>query len=87
MQQELLNRTDTRMTEIAEIAADLFSASVEDVVAAESFVDDVEADSLLAIELLAQLEKRYAIAISENALPRMVNLRETYAVVAEYAGW
>jgi len=87
MPSELLNPTDTRMREIAEIAADLFSATPDEVSAAESFVEDVEADSLLTIELLAQLEKRYAIAISENALPRMVNLRETYAVVAEYAGW
>jgi acyl carrier protein len=87
MSQELLTPLDTRLDEIAELAADLFSVTKPEVVAAESFVDDLEADSLLAIELLAQLEKRYAIAISESALPRMTNLPGTYAVVAEYAGW
>lgn len=79
--------TGTRLHEIAELAADLFSVEVPEVIAAESFVDDVEADSLLAIELLAQLEKRYGITIPEQELPRLVNLRSTYELVAEYAGW
>ncbi|MGQ0838602.1 acyl carrier protein [Actinokineospora sp.] len=76
-----------RLAEIAELAADLFSVSVEEVVGAESFIEDVEADSLLVIQLLVQLEKRYGVPIPDTELPRLVNLRATYELVAEYAGW
>lgn len=87
MQQELIDATEARMDEIAEIAADLFSVTAAEVRSAGSFVDDLGADSLLAIELLVQLEKRYAITIPESELPRMVNLRGAYDATAEHAGW
>ncbi|MCJ1678500.1 acyl carrier protein [Streptomyces sp. APSN-46.1] len=76
-----------RLAEIRDIAADLFSVEPEEVEAAESFVNDLDADSLLAIELLSQLEKLYDIHIPEGDVPRMVNLRATYELVAEIAGW
>lgn len=87
MQHDVLDPATTRMDEIAAIAADLFCATTAEIAAAESFVDDVDADSLLTIELLSRLEKRYGITIPESALIRIVNLRDTYAVVAESAGW
>ena len=76
-----------RFGELAELAADLCSVDVEQVVAAESFVDDIDVDSLLAIQLLVQLEKRYGVTIPDTELPRLVNLRATHELVAEYAGW
>ncbi|TDV54808.1 acyl carrier protein [Actinophytocola oryzae] len=87
MQHTVLDPVRTRMDEIAAIAADLFCVTTEEIFAAESFVDDTDADSLLAIELLSRLEKRYGVTIPETSLIRIVNLRETYAVVAESAGW
>jgi acyl carrier protein len=87
MDQEVIDIEQSRLGEIAELAADLFSATVEQVVAATSFVDQLEVDSLLAIELLVQLEKRYGIRIPEADGNRMTDLAGTYAVVAEIAGW
>lgn len=87
MNQATEQSADERLAEIRDIAADLFAADPQEVEAAESFVDDLDADSLLAIELLTQLEKRYGVLISEEAVPRMVNLKATYQVVAETAGW
>jgi acyl carrier protein len=75
------------LTEIAEIAADLFSVTAEEVAAASSFIDDLETDSLLAVELLSKLEHRYSIRIPDSDVPRMANLHGTYEVVAEHAGW
>ena len=75
------------LTEIAEIAADLFSVTAEEVAAAGSFIDDLETDSLLAVELLSKLEHRYSIRIPDSDVPRMTNLHGTYEVVAEHAGW
>jgi acyl carrier protein len=87
MQHNVLDPVQSGMDEIAAIAADLFCVTTEEVVDAESFVEDTGADSLLAIELLSRLEKRYGVTIPESSLIRIVNLRETYAVVAESAGW
>jgi acyl carrier protein len=87
MNQDVIDIEQTRLNEIAELAADLFSATVEQVVAADSFVDQLEVDSLLAIELLVQLEKQYGIRIPEAEGTRMTDLRSTYAVVAEIVGW
>jgi acyl carrier protein len=79
--------TDLRLREIAEMAADLFTVPVEQVLTADDFIEDLGADSLLAIELLTQLEKRYGVTIPEDELPNMANLRSTYDIVAERAGW
>ncbi|MBT2510612.1 acyl carrier protein [Streptomyces sp. ISL-98] len=79
--------TAARIAEIRDIAADIFSVEPEEVEAAESFVTDLDADSLLAIELLSQLEKKYDIHIPEGEVPRLVTLRATYEVVAEISGW
>jgi len=87
MNQEVIDIEQSRLGEIAELAADLFSATVEQVVAATSFADQLDVDSLLAIELLVQLEKQYGIRISEAHGARLTDLRSTYAVVAEIAGW
>ncbi|MFE5729531.1 acyl carrier protein [Streptomyces sp. NPDC056528] len=78
---------DERLAEIRDLAAELFDADPAAVESARSFVDDLEADSLLAIEMVTQLEKRYGVLISEEAIPRMVNLKATFEVVAEIAGW
>jgi acyl carrier protein len=76
-----------RLAEIRDIAADLFSVEPDEVEAAGNFVNDLDADSLLAIELLAQLEKHFDVTIDEAAMARMISLQATYAVVAESAGW
>lgn len=79
--------TARRTAEIRDIVADLFSAEPADVEAATSFVNDLEADSLLAIELLTHLEKRYGVTIPETEIVDMVSLKATYEVVARNAGW
>jgi acyl carrier protein len=51
------------------------------------FVDEYEADSLRAIEILARLETKFGISIPQNELPKMNTVRNVYAVVCEHAGW
>ena len=47
------------------------------------FKEDHDADSLLAIEILAHLEKAFGVIIDQSELPRLVNLEGVYAVVVE----
>jgi acyl carrier protein len=51
------------------------------------FVEDYEADSLQAIEILARIEKIFHVDIPQSDLPRMVNLNAVYDITAEHAGW
>jgi acyl carrier protein len=51
------------------------------------FVDDHGADSLMAIEILARIERDLGVRVPQEALGEMTNLTEVYRVVAEHAGW
>ena len=51
------------------------------------FVEEYEADSLRAIEILARIEKHYKVEIPQAELNEMRNLKAVYDVVARYAGW
>ena len=83
----ITHEREERLAEIADMIADLFSVSADEVRAATSFVDELGADSLLAIELLTQLEKRYQVVIPEEEMTQLINLETTFAVVACRAGW
>jgi acyl carrier protein len=51
------------------------------------FVEEHEADSLLAIEILARIERDLGVFIPQDALPEMTNLCSVWAIVARHAGW
>jgi acyl carrier protein len=84
--------TDTvkvgRIGQIRDIVAETFSARPGDVEAARSFEDELDTNSLLAINLLVALEEEFGVSIHNDELPRlMMNLDTAYEVVAECAGW
>ena len=75
------------LDEIREIAAEVLEIEPEEIRETSSFAEEHEADSLRAIEILARIEKKYGVEIPQSDLPKMVNLRAVYDVVAQYAGW
>ena len=78
--QERVEQLRTLITEVLELEpGELTDTS--------SFVDDHEADSLLAIEILARIERDLGVAIAQESLVEMTNLTAVYAVVARSAGW
>ena len=66
-------------TEITELDAD----SIED---GSHLVMDLGADSMAALELMAALEKRYAIVIDPECLPEMHSLGSITALVGRVQG-
>ncbi|MFE9203285.1 acyl carrier protein [Micromonospora sp. NPDC007230] len=76
-----------RMNELREIVAEVLEVEPEEITETSHFIDDHEADSLRAIEILARLEKMYKIEIPQTELPKMENLRAVYDVVKQHAGW
>jgi len=81
--------TDTisRYEQLREIVAEVLELEPEEVTDTGGFIEDYEADSLRAIEILARIEKKYKIEIPQSQLPRMRNLKAVYEVVAQYANW
>lgn len=69
--------------EIKALVSDILDIEPDDMTLTSSFKDDHDADSLLAIEILASLEKTFKITIPQEELSRMANLEGVYTVVAE----
>ncbi|MBO2445919.1 acyl carrier protein [Actinomadura barringtoniae] len=79
--------TEQRLNEIREIVADVLEMEPEEITDDGNFVEEYEADSLGAIEVLSQLERRYNVDIPQEELARMSDLRSVFEVVREYAKW
>jgi acyl carrier protein len=75
-------KTDTDLREqIREIAADIMEVDVERIGLTTHFWNELDADSMQGIELLAALERRFGITIEQSALPEMQDVRSTSEVV------
>lgn len=46
-----------------------------------NFVEDLGADSMMALEIMASLEKKYKITIPEEDLPKITNLKQAIGLV------
>jgi acyl carrier protein len=82
-----MSDAETRLEEIREMVAEVLELEPEELTDGGDFVDEFEADSLRAIEILARLEKKYKIDIPQADLAEMRNLKAVYEVVARYAHW
>ncbi|MFE9884612.1 acyl carrier protein [Streptomyces scopuliridis] len=78
---------ELHLDELREIVAEVLEVEPEEITETGSFVEEHEADSLRAIEILARIEKKYKIDIPQAELPNMGYLKAVYDVVAQQAGW
>lgn len=76
-----------RKQAIREIVLEILELEDDELRDEGHFVDDYEADSLRAIEILARLENKFGISIPQNDLPKMSSVDNVYKVVHEHAGW
>jgi acyl carrier protein len=65
------------------IIAELTEVEIEQVQDDTKFVEELDADSLKALELLALLEKDYKVKIPEANLKRLSTLNNTMQVLEE----
>jgi len=75
-----------RMGELREIVAEVLEIDTDELTDAGDFVEEYDADSLRAIEILARIEKKYKVEIPQSELAEMRNLKAVGEVVARYAG-
>ncbi len=79
--------TDGDQRRIKEIVVDILELDEDELTDTSLFIEDHDADSLRAIEILASLEREFKIVIDQAELARMVNLDGVYEVVSESEGW
>jgi acyl carrier protein len=62
--------------EVKALVSDILEISVEKLSPDADFFDDLNVDSLKAIEIVAAFEKKYRIIIPEQDIPNIRNLRQ-----------
>ena len=67
--------------DIRELVAEIRESEPQEIGIDAHFVKDLGMDSMMALELLAAVEKKYRIVIPEDALPKFTDLRTTVTIV------
>ena len=70
--------------ELRKIIAEITEIEPEKITMEASFVEDLGMDSMMALEILASIEKKYKIRIPEDKLMSLKNLKETIKLTEEY---
>ena len=69
--------------ELRDMMAEIMEAEPEDIKDDAQFVQDLGMDSMMALEVLASLEKKYKIIIPEEELLKFTTLNNTVDVVSK----
>ncbi|MGA1791388.1 MAG: acyl carrier protein [bacterium] len=70
--------------EVRSIIAEIAEMEEEEIKGDSNFVEDLGFDSMMALEILARLEKEYKIKIPEEELVKLADLNQTVALVKRY---
>ena len=79
-----MGNTDTKINvekDLRELVAMVLEAEPKDIDANANFVKDLGMDSMMALEILAGIEKKYRIVIPEETLPKFTSLAKTIEIV------
>jgi acyl carrier protein len=75
---------DQLYDEIKEIVAYIIEEEPEDIDGDAVFVKEYDVDSMMALEILAAIEKKYKIKIPEERLVNITTLNESVALTNEF---
>ena len=68
------------------IITDVMELEPGELTQTSDFVNEYDADSLMAIDIIARIERDMGVRIPNEALPEMVNLSAVFDVVMRYSG-
>ena len=69
--------------DLRSLVAEILETEPEEIDGGASFIKDLGMDSMMALEILAGIEKKYRIAIPEDMLPQFTNLNKTVEIVQD----
>lgn len=71
-------------SDIREIIAEILERGPSEITSDAKFVEDLGMDSMMALEILAAIEKRYRIKIPEQELPQITTLSKAVDLAKKY---
>ena len=78
----MVNQKDLNLEQdIRELIAEILESEPDSIDGDAGFVKDLGMDSMMALEILAGIEKKYKIVIPEDLLPKFTTLNETVKIV------
>lgn len=72
--EEIKKEVKTKVSEITEISEDRLTEEAK-------FVEDLNIDSMMALEIVASIEKKYKVVISEEDIPKIRSLKDVYELL------
>ena len=76
---------ERQLEELRDMVAEVLELEPDELSDTGDFMNDYEADSLRAIEILARIEKLYKVEIPQSELPELRNLKAVHAAVNRHA--
>lgn len=70
--------------ELREIIAKIVEIDPERITLEAKFVEDLGMDSMMALEILAAMEKKYKIQVPEEKLGKLLTLKDAINLTKEY---
>ena len=70
--------------EVRELIADIIEMEPSQIDPEANLVEDLGMDSMMALEILAAMEKKYKIKISEDDLPKITTLNRAIDLARQY---
>jgi acyl carrier protein len=70
--------------EIRNIIAEIIEKDPAEISPEARFFEDLSVDSMMALEIMTAIEKKYKIAIPEDKLTQIRTLKDTVALAREY---
>ncbi|MEE1784242.1 acyl carrier protein [Streptomyces sp. SP17BM10] len=67
--------------ELRAVVAQVLDVDAEEVTDDAHFIDDLEVDSLMALEIVVVLEKTYGVKLPESALKQITTLQNAHDVL------
>jgi len=74
-----------RLHQLRHIITDVLELEPGELTDTSDFVNDHDADSLLAIDIIARIEREMGVHVPNEALPEMTNLNAVLGIVTRYA--
>ncbi|MFD8095741.1 acyl carrier protein [Streptomyces malaysiensis] len=71
------------MDELRGIVADILEVDATDVADDADFMADLEVDSLMALEVIVVLEKKYGVKFAEAELRQVVSLNQAHELLTQ----
>ena len=77
---------DTKNLEqsLKQIIAEILEVEPDTITPQANFVEDLGMDSMMALEILASIEKKYKLSIPEENLTKIINLNKVVELVDKF---